>query len=442
MLNRKRLPDWKILVGVVILAAAAFTGVLFLTEKAKQIQSTDTKRASSTPTAFLMETFTKVEKHFWKDLSEKRLVRIFKQGVGRLASTTSMSARNKKQLRAELQRVINQVGKKRRDTFPAELADLVLKSLPPQGRSRLYTQQKERQLSKRVENADSKKNLYDILDVSESADEQKISQAYKKETEELQSRANATNTDKKLQQLDYAKNVLSDSEDRSQYNQTKAEPTVFTERISEDIVHLSINRYNRDTLNEFQEAVTSVEMTPKPSSLILDLRSNLGGSIDILPYLLGPFIGPDRVAYEFFQQGEEETFRTKTGWMDALVPYKKVVILVNEKTQSTGELMASVLKKFNVGTVVGTTTRGWGTVERVIPINNQYRSDKEYSLFLVHHLTVRSDGQPIQDRGIVPEVTINDSNWKEKLRLRIPHTPLIQATEEVWNKPPAGTQID
>lgn len=401
-----------------------------------------TTQATSTPTDFLMEVYTTIDDNFWKDFSEQRLTGIFTQGVRRLATSSDVSAANKEQLRTELERVIAQMGEKKQQAFPAELTDLVLRSLPPQGRSRLYTQQKEKQLTKRVQNANSEQNLYDILGVSESANTEDIDQAYEKQQEKLQTKPQSTSTKKKQQQLNYAKKVLSDSSDRTQYKKTKSEPTVFADRLSEDIVRLSINRYNRDTLREFEDTVNSIKMDPEPTSLILDLRSNLGGSIDVLPYLLGPFIGPDRVAYEFFQQEEEEEFRTKTGWMNALVPYKKVVILVDDKTQSTGELMASVLKKFNVGTVVGETTRGWGTVERVFPLDNQYRSDKRYSLFLVHHVTLRSDGQPIQDRGVNPDVSITNTEWRKQLRDYIPHDPLIEATEEVWDTPPSGTQVD
>jgi len=242
-----------------------------------------------------------------------------------------------------------------------------------------------------------------------------------------------------LEQLDYAKEVLTDKPARNQYDKNKSEPTVFVDRLSDDVVHLSIYRYNRRTLDEFVRAVNEVSMEPRPSSLILDLRSNTGGSIDIPPYLLGPFVGPDREAYRFFQQGTKKPYRTKSGWLEALVPYEKVVILVDDKTQSTGELMASVLKKYNVGTVVGETTRGWGTVERVFTIDNQYRDDRRYSLFLVHHLTLRSDGQPIQDRGIVPEVTMATDNWRNQLYNYIPSQPLVDAVETVWNSPPPGS---
>lgn len=432
---------------VVLFALAVIViGAVFVTEKRVEVPDNTndkkTAQATSTPTDFLMEVYTTIDNNFWKDFSSERLTGIFTQGVQRLANSSDVSADNKKELRAELEKVIAQMGEKKQRVFPAELTDLVLQSLPPQGRSRLYTQEKKKQLTKRVQNANSQQNLYDILDVSESADKQDINQAYEKQKESLQSKPQSTSTKEKQQQLDYAKTVLSDSDDRTQYKKTKSEPTVFSDRLSEDIVRISINRYNRDTLREFEDTVNGIDMKPEPTSLILDLRSNLGGSIDVLPYLLGPFIGPDRVAYEFFQQGEEDTFRTKTGWMDALVPYKKVVILVDGKTQSTGELMASVLKKFNVGTVVGKTTRGWGTVERVFPLDNQHRSDKRYSLFLVHHLTLRSDGKPIQDRGVTPDVSVTNAEWRKQLRDYIPHDPLIRATKEVWDTPPSGTQIN
>ena len=174
---------------------------------------------------------------------------------------------------------------------------------------------------------------------------------------------------------------------------------------------------------------------PNLDSLILDLRANVGGSIDILPYLLGPFIGKDQYAYEFFHQNEKTPYKTKVGWLSGLVQYKKVVILIDDKTQSSAEVMASVFKKYNVGILIGTTTRGWGTIEAVESLD-QKLEEQEYSIFLVHSLTLRTDGQPIEGNGVEPTININQSDWKEKLYSYFHYSELINAIEEIWNNPP------
>jgi len=84
------------------------------------------------------------------------------------------------------------------------------------------------------------------------------------------------------------------------------------------------------------------------------------------------------------------------------------VVLVNENTQSSAEVIASVLKKYNVGVLTGKSTRGWGIVEKVFEIENQLGTEEKYSMFLVHTLTTREDNLPIEGRGVEPVINMED----------------------------------
>jgi C-terminal processing protease CtpA/Prc len=127
-------------------------------------------------------------------------------------------------------------------------------------------------------------------------------------------------------------------------------------------------------------------------------------------------------------------FKTRIGWLPSLIQYKKVVVLINENTQSSAEVMAATLKKYNVGVLVGTTTKGWGTVERVFPLKSQLDPSEKYSIFLVHSLTLREDGKPIQGNGVTPTISIKDANWEEQLREYFDNEELIKAVKTVVGK--------
>jgi C-terminal processing protease CtpA/Prc len=120
-----------------------------------------------------------------------------------------------------------------------------------------------------------------------------------------------------------------------------------------------------------------------------------------------------------------------TGWLNSLVRYKKVVILINGGSQSTAEVMAATLKKYNVGVLVGTHTKGWGTVEKVFPLDNQIAGDEKFSLFLVHHITLRDDGQPIEGRGVDPMIDITSKDWQKELLQRFGDQNLVTAVENL-----------
>ena len=113
------------------------------------------------------------------------------------------------------------------------------------------------------------------------------------------------------------------------------------------------------------------------------------------------------------------------------------MILIDDEVQSSGELMAATLKKYNVGITVGTKTKGWGTIEKVFEIENQIDPNEKYSAFIVHSLALRDDGQPIENNGVSPLININDKDWKEQLFTYFNYNELIEAVEEIWNTPPS-----
>lgn len=106
---------------------------------------------------------------------------------------------------------------------------------------------------------------------------------------------------------------------------------------------------------------------------------------------------------------------SKMHHLPSLGKYKQIVMLVDQQTQSSAEMMAASFKKYHLGVVLGTTTKGWGTVERVFPLDNQLDPKEKYSLFLVHSITLRDDNLPIEGRGVDPDIKTTDSTWEQQL---------------------------
>ena len=117
---------------------------------------------------------------------------------------------------------------------------------------------------------------------------------------------------------------------------------------------------------------------------------------------------------------------------------KDVMILTNKQTQSSAEVMAATLKKYNMGITIGVNTKGWGTIEKVYPIDTQIDPENEtYSMFLVHSVTIRdNDGQPIEGRGIDPDINTADENWEQQLLEHCENQKLVDTIKELWEKAP------
>ena len=115
----------------------------------------------------------------------------------------------------------------------------------------------------------------------------------------------------------------------------------------------------------------------------------------------------------------------------ALVKFKKLVVLIDEMTQSSAEVMAASLKRYNVGTLVGTNTKGWGTIENTFKLESQMGKEQQLSLFLVHSLTVGDNEQLIEGVGVAPIIDVSDSSWKDELYNVFSSREIVTAVESL-----------
>lgn len=384
---------------------------------------------------FLSEVYDKIKENYWQKTTDEQLGKLFKLAIEKLANKPQDDEiENKEDFLEMLEDVMKIVKPEKNKEFATQLASIVLANLQPKGRSALYTIQDKKELANRVKNINPETNLYQTLDIEKSASKEDIEKAYQDKLAELD-QDDSEEAQKELEATKYAYQVLSNTNQKENYDQAGTEPTVFAKKIRPDILHLYIKKISPTTFNEFGKIVEQFNGAKGLNSLILDLRANIGGSLDVIQYILGPFIGENQYAYELFHQGEYTPYKTKTDWLPGLFQYKKVVILIDGDTQSSAEVIAATLKKYNVGVTIGTPTKGWGTIEAVVDIEQELEGEK-YSMFLVHSLTLRDDNEPIQGNSVYPLISINDSDWKNQLFTYFNYNELINAVEEIWNKPP------
>lgn len=384
--------------------------------------------------AFTEEIYGKIQENYWEKVNDEYLVNLYVLATEKLSGQPqNLKAKNKENMDKMIKDVLAQIqDENKKKEYVIQMADMVLANLQPFSRSRLYTQKEEKELSQNVQNI-SGTDQYGVLGVDKNASSEEIKKTFEQKAEELK-KDTSPEAAQKLAQVNKAFDVLKVPEARKVYDETGVETTIGDKLLGQDILYLKTTKVSPTSVADLQRVTDQFNKDGGPTSLILDLRNNIGGSIDILPYLLGPFIGVDQYAYQFYHQGEKTDFKTKIGWLPGLVRYKKVVVLINENTQSSAEVMAATFKKYNVGLVVGTRTKGWGTVEKVFAIDSQLAENEKYSMFLVHSLTLREDGQPIQDKGVEPVIDIKSPNWEKDLYTYLHYEELVKAVKEVLAK--------
>jgi len=117
-------------------------------------------------------------------------------------------------------------------------------------------------------------------------------------------------------------------------------PTIEWEMIDGNIVHLRMFSFSGNTPIAFQQAMVSA-LLAGGDGLILDLRGNPGGFLDISVRIAGFFLERGQVVVtEKFTSGDETVLRARGN--EALVDFP-LVVLINEGSASASEILAGAL---------------------------------------------------------------------------------------------------
>ncbi|MDD5147327.1 MAG: S41 family peptidase [Candidatus Daviesbacteria bacterium] len=379
---------------------------------------------------FISEIYDKIKENYWNNISDGELLDLFRLSIDKNGGSTGVAKfENKEKLLETINKSISGMDEDQRNKFLVSVAGVVLNSLTPQGRSGLFTEKQEAQLKNTISNINPEKDLYKDLRLAKGASEAAVQQAYQTEATKL---ANDKSPEAKenLKKITYAKDTLTQKDTKQRYDQNQVEPTIFAKIVPPGTLYVQFKKFSPTSLEEFQKAFDSYK-DQQLNTLIFDLRENIGGAIDATAYFLGFFLGKGQYAFDFYHKGEYLPFKTAADKLASLSRYKQVVILVDQNSQSSAEMITASLKKYHAGVVVGIPTKGWGTVERVFPLDNQISQSEKYSLFLVHSVTLRDDNQPIEGRGVDPDISIKDPAWPQKLLLYFNNQTLVDAVKTV-----------
>ncbi len=371
---------------------------------------------------FEMEAYDRIAENFWVkpgsygQFGVPELPDLFRlaadQQMGATFALASSTRGATAEMLAQVFATASSTDAKRQDALA--ILSLILQALPPQGHDQLLSSQAQTALKNTVENVNPSVDLYGNLGLPTGASAQEVEQAYAKKKQELAATTSAQGK-QALAQAQQAQAVLSSPVNKAIYDETGAQPTVSTHRDG-DTLYIGIGEVAPTTIQEFIAAIEDASTTPGLDSLIIDLRGNVGGSLDFTQNFMSLFLGANQYAFDLYHQGDLDVQRTPASpKMPELARYREIAVLVDGMTQSTAELTASVLQHDHFAYVVGEKSRGWGSVETTYPLSTSIDSGGQYALLLVTYLTVRGDGNPIEGNGVIPDVDVSQVGWQAKL---------------------------
>lgn len=142
-------------------------------------------------------------------------------------------------------------------------------------------------------------------------------------------------------------------------------PTVNYEMLEKDIGYIQITEFDDVTTDQFTEALAVVKGSGA-NGLILDLRGNPGGSLNVVVDIARELLPKGLIVYTEDKYGERDEYKCD-GKKELDIP---LVVLVNGNSASASEILAGAIKDYEKGTLIGTTTFGKGIVQRVLPLTD------------------------------------------------------------------------
>lgn len=134
---------------------------------------------------------------------------------------------------------------------------------------------------------------------------------------------------------------------------------VTYEALGDRIGYIKISVFSADSAEQVKEAVEAL-LQQGCDSLILDLRDNPGGYLDAGLETAELFI-PEGFPLMHFRSRQENSVFVSEGRSFAF----PLAVLINGESASAAEIVAGAIKDYRVGTLIGTTTFGKGTVQTV-----------------------------------------------------------------------------
>ena len=172
---------------------------------------------------------------------------------------------------------------------------------------------------------------------------------------------------------------------------------VSSTMLDSDIGYIALYQFSGNCDGEFAFALNKL-VSQGAKGIIIDLRDNTGGWVDQAQYIADLFMDEGELCYLTYRNGQEdhESFVTKDGKTDV-----KLVILINENSASSSEILSGALRDCANASLVGTTSFGKGIVQIVLPVGTRGAGCQ---ITVAQYFT--PNGYAVHGQGITPDYIV------------------------------------
>jgi carboxyl-terminal processing protease len=135
------------------------------------------------------------------------------------------------------------------------------------------------------------------------------------------------------------------------------------------IGYLRLERFTRTAGEEMRQAITSLQSSGDLKGIILDLRDNPGGLLDMAVDVVEKFV-PRGSLIVSTRGRQPETEHKYVATEDPMITLP-LIVLVNGHSASASEIVAGAIQDLDRGLIIGTRSFGKGLVQTVIPVSQE-----------------------------------------------------------------------
>lgn len=163
------------------------------------------------------------------------------------------------------------------------------------------------------------------------------------------------------------------------------------------IAHLRIIRFGDNTVNEWNEQVGKI-ISGGYKKIILDIRNNPGGRLDQAITIAGDFVpAGSSILLEENASGKKTPFKSES---QPRLNNLEVIVLINKGSASASEIVAGALRDLKGIKILGESSFGKGTVQRVDDLPDGS------GLHITSAKWLTPNGIWVHDKGLKPDIEI------------------------------------
>lgn len=133
-------------------------------------------------------------------------------------------------------------------------------------------------------------------------------------------------------------------------------------------VYLKLSNFSRSASDEIRNALRKLREEREIKSIVLDLRDNPGGLLDVAVDVCDKFLNKDLLIVSTrgrSSESEKKYFASE----EPLAGNEKLIVLINGGSASASEIVAGAIQDHDRGIVLGTQSFGKGLVQTITPLS-------------------------------------------------------------------------